>query len=345
MGQLVRQGQLQMNLGFAEPRLLALLVLIPFLAATPLWAAWTRQPASMRYAYNLLVGDQRRSWRLLMRGSLPVLRFLALILIILAVARPQIGEARQIVESEGIDIALALDISGSMASLDFEPQNRLSAAKDMIREFIRRRENDRIGLVVFAQDAFIHSPPTIDHDVLGFLVNEIELAPDLGLADGTALGMGIATAANLLKDSPVESKVIVLLTDGVNTAGEVDPLTAAVAAGTLGIKVHTIAMGKPGTVPVPRRTPAGNTISLEDSELDEKLLQRIAVSTGGQFFRAIDAADLERIYVEIDALERSQIEVRTIIRYQEMAKWLLAPALLLMVLELWLRNTIFRRLP
>ncbi|MDA0768592.1 MAG: VWA domain-containing protein [Chloroflexi bacterium] len=334
-----------MNFGFEEPRFLALLMLIPFLAAIPLWASWTKQPATMRYAYNLLVGDQRRNWRLILRGSLPIFRFLALILIVLAVARPQIGEARQVVESEGIDIALALDISGSMASLDFDPRDRLSAAKEVIGEFIDRRENDRIGLVVFAQDAFIQSPPTIDHDVLSFLVDEIDLAPNLGLADGTALGMGIATAANLLKDSPVESKVIVLLTDGVNTAGEVDPLTAAVAAGTLDIKVHTIAVGRPGTVPVPRRTDTGSTVSLENSELDEKMLQRIAVSTGGQFFRAVDATDLQRIYVEIDALETSQIEVKTIIKYQEMAKWLLAPALLLLVLELWLRNSIFRRLP
>lgn len=334
-----------MNLGFAEPRFLALLVLVPFLAAIPFWATWTKQPASMRYAYNLLIGDQRRSWRLLMRGSLPLFRFMALILIILAVARPQIGEARQVVESEGIDIALALDISGSMAALDFEPQNRLSAAKDMVKEFIGRRENDRIGLVVFAQDAFIQSPPTIDHDVLSFLVDEIELAPDLGLSDGTALGMGIGTAASLLKDSPVKSKVVVLLTDGVNTAGEVDPLTAAAAAAALGIKVHTVAVGKKGTVPVPRQTASGGTLSLEQSELDERLLQQIAVSTGGQFFRAGEATDFQRIYFEIDALERSQIEVRTVVRYQEMAKWLLAPAMLLLLLELWLRNTIFRRLP
>ena len=334
-----------MNVEFAEPRFLFLLLLIPCLAAVPLWASWTKRPAGMRYAYNLLIGDQRRNWRLLLRNGLPFLRFLALVLIILAVARPQIGEARQIVEREGIDIAVALDISGSMASLDFEPQDRLSVAKEMIKEFISRRENDRIGLVVFAQEAFIQSPPTIDHDVLGFLVDEIQLARDMGLADGTALGMGIGTAANLLKDSPVESKVIVLLTDGVNTSGAVDPLTAAAAAGALGIKVHTIAMGKPGAVPVPKRTASGSTVSLEDSELDERMLQQIAVATGGQAFQAVDAVALQRIYVDIDALERSKIEVRTIIRYQEMAKWLLAPALLLLLLELWLRNTIFRRLP
>lgn len=334
-----------MNLGFAEPRILALLVFIPVLASMPLWASWTKQPASMRYAYNLLIGDQRRSWRLMLRGSLGVFRFLALILIILAAARPQIGEAKQIVESEGIDIAIALDISGSMAALDFEPQDRLAAAKDMVNEFIDKRENDRIGLVVFAEDAFIQSPPTIDHDVLGFLVDEIELAPDMGLSDGTALGMGIGTAANLLKDSPVESKVVVLMTDGVNTSGEVDPLTAAAAAGTLDIKVHTVAIGKAGTVRVPKRTATGRTVELEESELDEKLLEQIAVATGGQFFRAGTSSDFQRIYFEIDALERSQIEVRTVVDYQEMAKWLLAPALLLLLLELWMRNTIFRRLP
>ena len=334
-----------MNLGFAEPRLLALLVLIPVLAAIPLWATWTKQPASMRYAYNLLIGDQRRSWRLLLRGSLNVLRFLALILIILAAARPQIGEARQIVESEGIDIAIALDISGSMAALDFEPQDRLSAAKDMISEFIERRENDRIGLVVFAEDAFIQSPPTIDHDVLGFLVNEIQLAPELGLSDGTALGMGIGTAANLLKDSSVESKVVVLLTDGVNTSGEVDPLTAATAAGTLNIKIHTVAIGKTRAISVPRQTATDSTVSLEESELDERLLQQIAIATGGQFFLGDNSSDFQRIYFEIDALERSQIEVRTVVKYQEIAKWLLVPALLSLLLELGLRNTVFRRLP
>ncbi len=274
-----------------------------------------------------------------------MLRFLALILIILAAARPQIGEARQIVESEGIDIAIALDISGSMAALDFEPQDRLSVAKDMISEFIERRENDRIGLVVFAEDAFIQSPPTIDHDVLGFLVNEIQLAPELGLSDGTALGMGIGTAANLLKDSSVESKVVVLLTDGVNTSGEVDPLTAAAAAGTLGIKIHTVAIGKSRAVRVPRQTATDSTVPLEESELNERLLQQIAVATGGQFFLGGNSSDFQRIYFEIDALERSQIEVRTVVKYQEMTKWLLVPALLSLLLELGLRNTVFRRLP
>ena len=173
------------------------------------------------------------------------LTWIALALLVIGAARPQATEAREVISGEGVDIALALDISGSMAAFDFMPASRLEAAKQVIGEFIEQRTYDRVGLVVFATHAFIHSPPTIDHEALTFLLQDVELAAKLGLEDGTAIGMGLATAANMLKDSEAESRVIVLLTDGVNNKGEIDPLTAAAAAETLGIRVYTIGMGEP----------------------------------------------------------------------------------------------------
>jgi Ca-activated chloride channel family protein len=266
--------------------------------------------------------------------------------IIIAIARPQTGQARNIVKGEGVDIALALDISGSMASLDFEPQNRLEAAKRVISDFVQKRPYDQIGLAVFASDAFSQSPPTTDHKVLLRLLDRIELATDLGIDDGTAIGMGLATAGNMLRDSDAKSKVVILLTDGVNNAGQIDPLTAAEAAKTLGIKVYTIGMGRPGQVPVPVVDAFGREqVQYQESTLDEATLQEIADITGGLFFRAEDTAGLKEIYDEIDSLEKSQVEVERYTRYQELAAWLLIPALGLVVGEKALRKTYFRKLP
>lgn len=333
------------TLSFASPWLLGLLVIVPVLAAVLLWGKRIRRPASLRYAYIRLTASPKGSWRLTLRPALLVLRLLALCLIIVAAARPQAGQAEEVVSLESVDIAIALDISGSMASLDFEPQNRLEAAKEMLLDFIDERPQDRIGLVVFAKDAFIQSPPTVDHEALRFLVQEVRLASDLRIEEGTAVGLGLASAANLLKDSEVQSKVVILLTDGVNTTGEVDPLTAAGAVQALDIKVHAVGIGRPGLVPVPQTGPSGTAIILEESELDEETLRRIAEATGGSFFQATDAGSLQQIYDEINTLERSQIEVRTFTRFQELALWFLAPALAILVLELFLRNTLFRKIP
>ncbi len=205
-----------------------------------------------------------------MRPLLTVGRLLALALLIIGLARPQLAQAKEIVHGEGVDIVIAQDISGSMASLDFQPQNRLEAAKAVVDDFISRRTYDRIGLVVFAHEAFSQSPMTTDHAVLNRLLKQVQLAPDLRVQDGTAIGLGLANAANMLKDSKAKSRVVILLTDGANNAGEIAPETAAEAAQALGIKVYTIGMGRTGQVPVPVDSLfGGKEIVYHESDLDE----------------------------------------------------------------------------
>ena len=330
---------------FASPWFLGLLLLIPLLAAWPvLTKGW--RPAALRYADVSLVTRSTRSWRVYARPILPLLRILVIAFVIVALARPQTGQAREIITGEGVDIALALDISGSMASLDFEPQNRLEAARGVIHDFVGKRPYDQIGLVVFASNAFNQSPPTVDHNVLLRLLNRVELATELGIDDGTAVGMGLANAANMLKDSQAESKVVILLTDGVNNAGQIDPLTAAEAAKSLGIKVYTIGMGRPGQVPVPTTDMFGRErVVYQESVLDEETLQGIADITGARYYRAIDTAELGQIYDEINRLEQTQIEIESYTRYRELAGLLLLPALLIFLAEMVLRRTVLRKLP
>ena len=271
---------------------------------------------------------------------------LTLAALIIGLARPQFVQAREVTLGEGVDIALALDISGSMASLDFQPRNRLEAAKDVIEEFVSERDYDQIGLVVFAGDAFNQSPPTVDHNVLLRVLDQAQLATDLRIEDGTALGMGLANAANMLKDSDAVSKVVILLTDGVNNAGQIDPLTAADAAATLGIKVYTIGMGRTGQVPVPMVDAFGRErVVMQQSTLDEATLQSIADTTGGRYYRAEDLEELRQIYAEINNLEKSQIEVERYSTYQELLGWALIPGLLLLLGETVLRQTALRTLP
>lgn len=316
------------------------------LALLPLLSKKYSRPATLRYADITFAAQAGGSWRVWGQSLLPLLRLVVLALVIIALARPQEGQAREIIKGEGVDIALTLDISGSMAALDFEPDNRLVTAKRVINDFVAQREYDRIGLVVFASNAFNQSPPTIDHTMLSRLLDQVGLAPDLGIPDGTAIGLGIANAANMLKDSSVKSKIVILLTDGVNNSGEIDPLTAAEAAQTLGIKLYTIGMGKEGQVPVPVTDIFGRTqIRYQESVLDEEMLRQIAESTGGKFYRAEDIAGLEQVYAEINELEKSEIEVQSFATYRELALYLLAPALLLLLLEILLRQTILRKIP
>ena len=335
-----------MSFQFAAPWLLGLLLLIPIVAV---WAYLSRKgsrPASFRYTSTDIVAQAAHSWRIALRPLLPALRLMVVALIIIALARPQLIRANDVVYGDGVDIALALDISGSMASLDFQPNNRLAAAKAVIADFVDERNYDRFGLVVFAQNAFNQSPPTIDHNVLLRLLERTELASELGVEDGTAIGMGLANAANMLKDSGAKSKVVILLTDGVNNAGQIDPLTAADAAQTLGIKVYTIGMGRPGQVPVPTTDLFGRQrIVYQESSLDEATLQQIAQETGGRYYRAQDTAGLKQIYDEINDLEKSQVEIQTYLDYTELAIWLLVPALLIFLVEIFLRQTIFRKIP
>ena len=289
-------------------------------------------PMGMRYSYAGLVGASGASLRIRLIQIEPLLRFMALVLLILAAARPQLGSVQEIIRGEGVDIAVAIDISGSMGETDFQP-HRLGAAKEIIAQFIDERQYDRIGLVVFSRDAFIQSPPTLDHDVLLRLLTDVHLADELAIEDGTAIGSGLATAANMLKDSDAESRLVTLITDGVNNAGALDPITAARAAEKLGIKLYTIGVG------------GEEETGQQHSALDAETLSQIADITGARFYRASDTEGLRGIYSEINALEKSEVEVLHFTRYQELAVWFLLPALALLAADLVLTQTVLRKIP
>jgi Ca-activated chloride channel family protein len=329
------------TLHFASPWLLLLLAAPLLLALLPLFARSRQQPATLQYSDIRLTAQLGPSLRQRGRFMLPVLRFLGLALLIIALARPQAGSAREIITGEGIDIAIVLDISGSMAALDFEP-NRLGAAKRVINDFIQQRKYDRIGLVIFASEAFSQVPPTLDYNVLERVLEDTQVSWDIGLDSGTAIGLGLANGANMLRDSQADNRVIVLLTDGANNSGQVDPLTAAQIAKALDIKVYTIGAARPGPAALP--FPDGR-VEYRDSEIDEETLRKIADITGGLYFRAEDGEGLQQIYNTINKLERSQVEVRTFTRYRELAVWFILPAALLLTLEILLRRTLFRTIP
>jgi Ca-activated chloride channel family protein len=328
---------------FAHPYWLLTLVLLPVVALAH--RRWYHI-ATLQYSNLQLVKHQPRSLRLRLRWLLDAMRLLSLAVLILAVARPQSGEAKFTVHGRGVDIVLALDISGSMAALDFQPQNRLQAAKQVVDAFIATRGYDRIGLVVFARGAFTQSPPTLDYRTLRRQLEAIELAPELGLEDGTAIGLGLAQAAALLAESPAKSRVIIILTDGVSNAGPISPLTAAQAAAALGIRIYTIGVARPGMVPVPAEDPSlDSAVEMVESKIDEESLRKVAVETGGSYFRANDADGLRRVYAQIDSMEKSEVTVQDDTRYRELAGWFLLPALGLMLAEIVLRNTLWRSLP
>lgn len=336
-----------MTFRFASPWILTIAVIIPLLLAGRYYLARQQtRPATMKYAAASLAKIAPSTWRVTWRPLLIAMRLMAIGLILVGLARPQIVQGRETIKGEGVEIALALDISGSMASLDFEPQNRLEAAKRVIGDFVEERPYDKIGLVIFSSEAFNQSPLTLDHRILSRSLDQVELATDLGIDDGTAIGLGVANAANMLANSEAESKVIVLLTDGVNNAGQIDPLTAAEAAKALGIKVYTVGAAKPGQVPVPVQSLLGGTqITYQESVLDEETLQQVADTTGGKYFRAEDSAGLKAIYEEINDLEKSQVEIQVFNQYHELFAVLLLPALLILALETILRNTAFMTIP
>jgi Ca-activated chloride channel family protein len=342
-----------MSFQFASPWWLIALAIVPFIALRgQLWAKLSGQRMSPYHAPSLRASwlaplrSNQTSWRVKLRVLPSILHLISISLLIVALARPQLSESQQIIRGEGIDIALALDISGSMAALDFQPQNRLEAAKQVIADFIDTRTFDRLGLVVFAREAFNQSPLTIDHNVLQRLLADVNLAPELGVRDGTAIGMGLANAAAMLQDSPSDSKVVILLTDGVNNAGQLDPITAAEAARALNVRVYTIGAAKPGRVPAPITDIFGRQeIVYQESVLDEATLEEIAEITGGLYFRAEDTDGLEAIYDQINKLERSNIEVRNLSRARELLWLALVPSLSLLVVAQGLNQTVLRRLP
>lgn len=303
---------------------------------------------ALRYSDTRLMSGIPPSWRIRIRLLPDLLRIIAWGVLVIALARPQTGSAREILRGQGIDIVLVLDISGSMAALDFEPQNRLTAAKAVIGEFIGGRQYDRIGLVVFARNAYHQAPLTLDYPTLIDLLNQVRLAPEIVdangqplILDGSAIGLGIASAGTMLRDSPAPSRVIVLLTDGDNNAS-LDPITAAQAMQAFDIRIYTIGMGKTGQVPFPDRQ---NGVIFQESDLDEATLQQIADQTGGLYFRAENSAGLTQIYAEIDRLERSRVERQVFVPWQDQAWVWIGVAIGLLVIERVLRETLFQTIP
>lgn len=297
---------------FHDPALLALLALLPALVV------WHHRRARLpALRFSRLPEGAGGAWRL----HLPFYaRCLATGLLIVALARPQLGYAWEESLTEGIDIQIALDISGSMGAQDFQPRDRLTVAKEVVADFVDRRPADRIGLTVFSGKAMTRSPLTTDRRMLRFLVDSVALN---ALPDGTAIGLALANAAARLKDSEAESKIIVLVTDGVNNAGAIDPLSAAAICKGLGIKVYTVGVGTSGRVPVPMRLPDALTgrrttrTVLMNVEVDEELLREISQRTGGRFYKATDRETLRSIFDEIDRLERTPIRSKRYIRYRE----------------------------
>lgn len=272
------------------------------------------------------------SIRTRLRGKLPYLRWIALSLLILAMARPQRKWEEEKIKADALDIVLSMDISPSMLSRDFDP-DRLTVAKRVAADFVEKRPHDRLGLVAFSAEAFTQCPLTTDRRVVKTFINELAVGR---LDDGTAIGMGLATAVNRLKDSPSKSKIVVLLTDGENNAGYIAPLSAAEIAKTLGVRVYTVGIGTEGVVmsPAQRNQDGSYSFAPRFMKFDTQLLEEIAAATGGKFYRAFSERDLEAIYAEIDRLEKTKIEVSTVKRSTDYFHWLIGAAVLLLLVEL-----------
>ena len=283
-----------------------------------------------------------RTWRYWLRHAPAVLRVAAFALMIVALARPQDVEEQSKTNAEGIDIMLSIDVSGSMLARDFQ-SDRLTAAKEVAGSFIADRQGDRIGLAVFAGEAFTQSPLTTDKSTLQTLLARVRSGV---IEDGTAIGNGLATALNRLRESEAKSKVIILLTDGVNNRGEIAPLMAADIAADMGVKVYTIGVGKRGKAPYPAIDMFGRmTFQMMDVEIDEETLSEIASRTGGKYFRATDKEKLKAIYDEINQMEKSKVEVTNLTIYHEQMLPLLLLALALLLLEFIFTHIILKRIP
>jgi len=328
------------NIEFANPDFLYLLVIIPLMIAW-YWYKNNRSKAEMQISSTLPFARVKKSARQYLYHLLFVFRVLTVLLLIVALARPQSTSSSQDVTIEGIDIVLAMDISGSMLAEDLKP-NRLEAAKQVAEEFIAGRPNDRAGLVIFSGETFTQVPLTTDHDILKNMFKEVKSGM---IEDGTALGDGLATAASRLRDSKAISKVIILLTDGVNNMGSLDPLSAAEIAKLYGIRIYTIGVGSLGTAPYPVQTPFGIRYQDMEVKIDEDLLKEVAQMTDGKYFRATSNRKLKEIYVEIDKLEKSKIDVTEFHKKSEEFEILALIALILFTLEILLKNTIFRTNP
>ncbi|WP_461638955.1 vWA domain-containing protein [Labilibaculum euxinus] len=328
------------SIEFANPEYFYLLILlIPLIA----WYILKDKNAHASIQVSTLKSfhSSAKTYKYYLRHALFVFRVLAIVFLVLAVARPQSSNSRRDVTTEGIDIVMSLDISSSMLARDFEP-DRLEAAKEVAVNFITGREDDKIGLVIFSGESFTQCPLTTDHAVLINLFNDIQSGM---IEDGTAIGLGLANAVNRLKDSKSKSKVVILLTDGVNNQGEIAPITAAELAKTFGIRVYTIGIGTMGMAPYPIQTAFGISMRNMPVKIDEEVLQQIADMTGGQYFRATDNNKLKAIYEQIDKLEKSKIEVKQYITKSEEYLIFALLAALFLLLEIALRNSILRNIP
>ncbi|RCK72875.1 MAG: BatA [Ignavibacteriae bacterium] len=328
------------EISFASPQYFYLLILVPFLIY---WYIKRQNSQLLKLQFSTVEVFKTipGTFRQKFRHSLFILRILAFVLFVIALARPQSSSHREKVTTEGIDIILVMDISGSMLAEDFKP-NRIEAAKKVAMDFIDGRENDRIGLVIFSGESFTQCPLTTDRPVVKNLLKEIRSGM---IEDGTAIGMGLATAVSRLKDSKAKSKVIILLTDGINNRGFIDPLTAAQIAQSFGIKVYTIGVGTIGLAPYPVQTPFGTQYQNVPVQIDEELLQKISNMTNGKYFRATDNNKLKAIYNEIDRLEKSKIEVTEYRKKSEEFRYAAILATIFLIFELLFRYTIFRTIP
>lgn len=326
---------------FAHPYWLLLLLVIP---AMIYWRRWRGEKAEVRIGVPILEGLKAyQGWRAKMNPYLNVLPYIALAAFIIALARPQKTLKEETVKAEGIDIFMVMDLSSSMLAKDFNP-DRLEVSKRVAIEFVDKRPHDRIGLAVFAGESFTQCPLTTDHRVVKDFLSSLQCGV---LQDGTAIGMGLAAGVNRLKESEAKSKVIILLTDGVNNAGYIKPITAAEIAKEFDVRVYTIGVGTMGDAlaPMSRRDDGRYIFGMTRVEIDEDLMREIATMTGGQYFRATSAESLERIYAEIDRLEKTEMEVSVFNRYsEEYYKWMIL-GMAALGLYLLLRWTVMRRIP
>ena len=325
---------------FAYPWVLYFLLIIPLMIAWYIFRGMKTQSSAIYSSLNIFK-EVPSTIREYLRHIPFVVRLLAIGLLIVALARPQSFTSGENVTTEGIDIAMVLDISGSMLAEDFKP-NRLDAAKNVIDNFVEGRTSDRIGLVIFSREAFTQCPLTIDYSVLRNLLLDIRSGM---IQDGTAIGNAIANGVNRLKESDAKSRIIILLTDGVNNAGEVDPISAAEIAKAFGIRIYTIGVGTRGEAPYPVQTPFGTRYQMVPVEIDEAMLTKIANLTGGEYFRATNNRALEDIYNKIDKLEKTKIEITSYKNASEKYHSWLWGGLLLLLVELGLSRTILRKLP
>lgn len=325
------------HISFAHPLYFGLLLLIPFMLW---WQQRTRKKANAAMRLTTLSGIAfvKPTWRVSFRPVLTVMRVIALVALIIALARPQSSNVTENIDSEGIDIVLSVDVSGSMLAEDLKP-NRIEAAKKVAMNFVDQRPTDRLGLVIFSGESFTQCPITIDHNVLKEQISQVKSGV---LVDGTAIGMGLATGVDRLRYAKGKSRILILLTDGVNNTGLIDPMTALEIAKSYKVRVYTIGVGTEGQAPFPVQTPFGIQKQMVPVQIDEPLLRKIATETGGKYFRAVNNRSLDAIYKEIDTLEKTKIEISSYKHYAELFFPFALIAVICLVLEMVLRYTVFR---